>query len=178
MVSRLAKNPVDIPSGVSVSINDQGIAVKGKNGELKQFIHPAVSVAHSDQQLLVSPKNGESASNALAGTLRALISNMVHGVNEGFERKLTMVGVGYRAKAQGKSLNISAGFSHPVDLVMPEGISVETPSQTEIVVKGADKQAVCQMAANIRAVRPPEPYKGKGIRYADERVILKEKKKK
>ncbi len=178
MVSRLAKNPIDIPSGVKIDLNAQAIVIKGSKGELTQAIHPAVAVAQNDQQLLVSPKDSEKASNALAGTFRALISNMVHGVSEGFERKLTMVGVGYRAKAQGKNLNLTAGFSHPVDMAMPEGIVVETPSQTEIVLKGADKQAVCQMAANIRAVRPPEPYKGKGIRYADERVILKEKKKK
>lgn len=178
MVSRLVRNPIVIPTGVAISLNADNITVKGKNGELKQLLHEAVKVEQNDQKLQVSPKNGGTESNALAGTLRALIQNMVNGVTQGFERKLTMVGVGYRAKAQGKSLNISAGFSHPVDMTMPEGVSVETPSQTEIVLKGADKQAVCQVAANIRAVRPPEPYKGKGIRYSDERVVLKEKKKK
>jgi large subunit ribosomal protein L6 len=178
MVSRLAKNPIEIPSGVEVSIANALISVKGKNGQLQQAIHDAVSITQNDKQLLVSPNNGARESNALAGTFHALVNNMVQGVSQGFERKLTMVGVGYRAKAQGKKLNVSAGFSHPVDVEMPEGVAVETPSQTEIVLKGADKQAVNQVAANLRAIRPPEPYKGKGIRYADERVILKEKKKK
>lgn len=178
MASRIAKNPVSVPSGVDIKLSDSSIVVKGKNGELTQAIHPLVKVAHNDNQITVQAKNGEIEANALAGTTRALVSNMVHGVSEGFERKLKLVGVGYRAKAQGKMLNLAVGFSHPVDMEMPAGVTVETPSATEIVLKGADKQKVCQIAANIRAVRPPEPYKGKGIRYADEQISLKEAKKK
>lgn len=187
MVSRVAKYPVHLPAGVDVAIADATVVIKGKKGELKQSFGPLVTLAKVDNQLLVSINPASSSasgpaanreSNKLAGTLRALVSNMVRGVSEGFERKLVMVGVGYRAKTQGNILNISAGFSHPVDLDIPVGLVVETPSVTEMVIKGSDKQRVCQFAANIRAIRPPEPYKGKGIRYSDERVILKEAKKK
>lgn len=178
MVSRVAKNPVVIPKGVEVNIQGKLVTIKGKLGELKQDIHPLVDVMQQDGAIVVAPNNSEIQANALAGTARALLKNMVQGVTEGFECKLTLVGVGYRAKAQGKSLNLAVGFSHPVDLTMPEGVSVDTPTQTEIVLKGANKQVVMQAAANIRAVRSPEPYKGKGIRYADEQITLKEAKKK
>ncbi|OGO90892.1 MAG: 50S ribosomal protein L6 [Coxiella sp. RIFCSPHIGHO2_12_FULL_42_15] len=178
MVSRVAKNPIEVPKGVDIKISDNRITVKGKNGELKQNLPRLIAMTHQDSKITVRPVDDEIKSNALAGTLRALVQNMVRGVTDGFERKLVLVGVGYRAKAQGKKLNLAVGFSHPVDLEMPEGITVDTPSQTEIILKGADKQALCQMAANIRAIRPPEPYKGKGIRYADETIRLKEAKKK
>lgn len=178
MVSRVAKNPVPVPKGVEIQVKNNVITVKGKNGELKQTLHRLISLTHQDALITIRPVNDAIESNALAGTCRALVQNMVRGVNEGFERKLILVGVGYRAKAQGKSLNLAVGYSHPVDLEMPEGITVDTPTQTEIILKGADKQAVCQMAANIRAIRPPEPYKGKGIRYSDEIIKLKEAKKK
>jgi len=175
-VSRIANSPVQIPAGVDVKIADSAVTVKGKLGELTQAILSGVVVAEEDKQLVFKVSSDEQ--DVAAGTMRALIANMVHGVSEGFERKLEMKGVGYRAKAQGEKLDITAGFSHPVQLAMPEGVKVETPSATDIVVKGADKQKVNQMAANIRAVRPPEPYKGKGIRYVGERISLKEGKKK
>lgn len=178
MVSRVAKSPIEIPAGVEVKLAGQEIAVKGKLGQLSHAIHGKVNVLQVESVLQVEPTNGSKESNALAGTTRALVNNMVHGVSEGFERKLMMVGVGYRAKAQGKVLNLTVGMSHPVNMEMPEGITVETPSVTEITVKGADRQLVNQVAANIRAVRPPEPYKGKGIRYKNERIVRKEAKKK
>jgi large subunit ribosomal protein L6 len=178
MVSRVAKSPVEVPKGVDVKLTPELITVKGKLGELTHNIHALVNVTQAESLISFAPVNGDTQANALAGTTRALINNMVKGVSEGFERKLVLVGVGYRAKAQGKVLNLSLGFSHPVDVTMPEGVTAETPAQTEIVLKGADKQQVCQMAANIRALRPPEPYKGKGVRYHDERVIQKEGKKK
>ena len=178
MVSRVAKNPIEVPAGVDMKISGQAITVKGKLGELSQQINAAVKIVQADNAVHFEPANELLASNALAGTSRALVNNMVRGVSEGFQRKLVMVGVGYRAKAQGKTLNLTVGFSHPVNMDMPEGVTVETPSVTEIVLKGANKQKVCQIAANIRAIRPPEPYKGKGIRYDDEHVIRKEAKKK
>ncbi len=178
MVSRVAKSPVEIPTGVEVKIAGQKITVKGKLGELSRDIHTLVKIAQADNVLQFAPTNDSLKSNALAGTSRALVNNMVQGVSEGFEKRLDMIGVGYRAKAQGRVLNLTVGFSHPVNLPMPDGITIETPSATEIVVTGTDKQVVCQMAANIRAIRPPEPYKGKGIRYKDERVVRKEAKKK
>jgi large subunit ribosomal protein L6 len=178
MVSRVAKNPVDIPSGVEVRLVGQTISVKGKNGELHQVVHPAVNAMIEDNKVKIAPADEARESNALAGTMRSLINNMVMGVSEGFVKKLVMVGVGYRAKVQGKKLNLSVGFSHPVDIEMPEGITVEVPSNTEIVLKGANKQQVAQLAANIRRIRPPEPYKGKGIRYDGEHISLKEGKKK
>jgi len=176
--SRVAKNPIAVPTGVDVKLTNDAITVKGKLGELHQTIHSLVNVEHIENELRISPANEAKQSNALAGTTRALLNNMVTGVSEGFTCKLVMKGVGYRAKAQGKMLNLTVGKSHPEDIEMPEGITVETPSQTEIVLKGADKQALKQLAANIRAVRPPEPYKGKGIRYDGEVIVMKEGKKK
>ena len=177
-MSRVAKNPVAIPSGVEVLISDTEIAVKGPLGSLRQALTGQVSVQREGDTLVCSAREGIVNSRAMSGTVRALVNNMVTGVSKGFERKLTLVGVGYRAQAQGDKLNLSLGFSHPVVHQMPAGVKVETPTQTEILIKGADKQRVGQTAAEIRAYRPPEPYKGKGIRYADERVILKETKKK
>jgi large subunit ribosomal protein L6 len=178
MTTRIARNPIDIPKGVEVKLEGQALTVKGPKGELSRVNHALVSVTLADNALKFAPVNTSKDSNALTGTSCALAKNMIKGVSVGFERKLKMVGVGYRAKAQGNKLDISAGFSHPVVLEMPEGITVATPAQTEIVITGADKQRVCQAAANIRSVRPPEPYKGKGIRYSDETIILKEAKKK
>lgn len=178
MGSRVANNPVSIPSGVEVKLAGQQLTVKGKQGELQQAIHDAVSIKQEDNALVFAAANDSTESSALAGTMRALASNMVTGVSEGFEKKLILKGVGYRANAQGKKLNLTLGFSHPVEVEMPEGVSVAAPSNTEVVLSGANKQQVCQMAANIRALRPPEPYKGKGIRYHDEHVVIKEAKKK
>ena len=178
VVSRVAKNPIKIPSGVDVKINGQEIVVKGKLGELKEKIHPTVKIVNKDNILQFEPSNQSQKVNALAGTARALVNNMVHGVSQGFECNLVMIGVGYRAKAQGNILSLTVGFSHPLDMKLPKTITVDTPSNTEIVLKGADKQEVSQIGANIRAVRPPEPYKGKGIRYKDEHVVRKEAKKK
>lgn len=178
MASRVAKNPIHVPAGVDLKLDGQNLVVKGKHGELKWVAHESVGLSLDNGVLQVELKNDEKKTNALAGTTRAVVQNMVHGVGQGFERKLVLVGVGYRAQAQGKQLNLTVGKSHPVGFVMPQGITVETPTATEILLKGADKQQVCQMAANIRAVRPPEPYKGKGIRYSDEVIVLKEVKKK
>lgn len=175
-MSRVAKNPVKLPQGVQVNLAGRNLSVKGAKGTLSVTLHPAVKIEQADGVLKVLVDN--PADYAYAGTMRALVANMVKGVTQGFERKLELVGVGYRAQAQGKKLNLTLGFSHPVNYPVPEGITVETPSQTEIVVKGADKQLVGQVAANIRGFRPPEPYKGKGVRYATERVVLKEAKKK
>jgi large subunit ribosomal protein L6 len=177
-MSRVAKAPVDVVSGVEVSIAGQQVTVKGKNGTLSRVFNDAVEVVQEEQQLKAVARDGIANAMAQAGTARSLLNAMVIGVSEGFEKKLQLNGVGYRAQAQGKKLNLTLGFSHPVVYEMPEGISVETPSQTEIVVKGADKQVVGQVAANIRAYRPPEPYKGKGVRYSDETVLRKEAKKK
>ena len=177
-MSRVANNPVQIPSGVEVTLNGQLAKVKGTKGELNFEIHAAVEVNQQDSTLTFAARDAAQSSNALAGTTRALLNNMVMGVSQGFEKKLTLIGVGYRAQAQGKKLNLSLGFSHPVEYNVPEGINIETPSQTEIVVPGIDKQQVGQVAANIRAYRPPEPYKGKGVRYTDEHVVRKEAKKK
>ena len=177
-MSRIAKAPVDVLSGVEITIAGQEITVKGKNGTLTRVFNDAVEVVQEDAQLKVVPREGAVDGWAQAGTARSLLNNMVVGVAQGFEKKLLLNGVGYRAQAQGKKLNLTLGFSHPVAYEMPEGISVETPTQTEIVVKGVDKQLIGQVAANIRAYRPPEPYKGKGVRYADEVVRRKEAKKK
>jgi large subunit ribosomal protein L6 len=177
-MSRVANNPVQIPTGVEVTLSDQAIKVKGPKGELSQATHSFVAVNKEDTVLKFSATNNEKAANAMAGTMRALVNNMVTGVSQGFEKKLTLIGVGYRAQAQGKKLNLSLGFSHPVEHAIPEGVTVETPSQTEVVVAGIDKQKVGQVAADIRAYRPPEPYKGKGVRYTDEHVVRKEAKKK
>ncbi len=178
MVSRVAKNPVNIPQGVDVKFEGAVLTVKSKRGELKQTIHPLVSLVHADDQIKLAPTNTSISANALAGTMRALISNMVLGVTEGFQRKLELRGVGYRAKATGDMLDLSVGFTHPVQIKMPAGIEVQTPTQTEIVLSSADKHMVSQVAANIRRIRPPEPYKGKGIRYFGEQITLKEGKKK
>jgi large subunit ribosomal protein L6 len=177
-VSRIAKTPVTIPSGVEVKLDGQGMAVKGPKGNMEIDIHRLVSVAQDDVSLNIAPKADDKSAWAMAGTMRALISNMVTGVSQGYERKLQLVGVGYRAQAKGKVLNLNLGFSHPVNYLVPEGIEVSTPSNTEIVVRGCDKQRVGQVAAEIRAHRPPEPYKGKGVRYSDEHVVRKEAKKK
>ena len=176
--SRVAKRPVAIPSGVDVNLTGNVLKVKGKLGEMSQEIHRLVKATVESDEMTFAVTNGGKEAKALSGTMRALAQNMVLGVSQGFERKLTMVGVGYRAAVQGKALNITAGFSHPVSVAFPDGISIETPSNTEIVVKGFDKQKVSQVAANIRAIRPPEPYKGKGIRYQGEQIIMKEGKKK
>jgi len=175
-MSRVAKNPVDLPSGVDVKMSGRNIQVKGPKGELSLNLHPTVDMVHEDNQLRLAATTEDSAM-AMAGTMRALVSNMVTGVSVGYEKKLTIVGVGYRAQAKGNSLNLSLGFSHPVVYQIARGVSVETPSQTEIVVSGTDKQLVGQTAAEIRRFRPPEPYKGKGVRYADEQVRRKQAKK-
>jgi large subunit ribosomal protein L6 len=170
--------PVQIPGGVEITIGDGEVAVKGPLGTLKQSVPGNVALRRDGNNVLVDRSDDSIGSDAMSGTLRALVANMVHGVSKGFERKLTLVGVGYRAQAQGDKLNLTLGFSHPVVHQMPKGVKVETPTQTEILVKGLDKQQVGQVAAEIRAYRPPEPYKGKGVRYADEVVIIKETKKK
>jgi large subunit ribosomal protein L6 len=177
-MSRIAKAPVDVLSGVEVSIAGQEVSIKGKNGTLVRVFNDAVEVTQEENQLHTIPREGKANGWAQAGTARSLLNAMIHGVSQGFEKKLQLNGVGYRAQAQGNKLNLTLGFSHPVAYEMPVGISIETPSQTEIVVKGADKQLVGQVAANIRGYRPPEPYKGKGVRYADEVVRRKEAKKK
>lgn len=177
-MSRIAKSPVALPSGVEVKVNGTEVSVKGTKGNLTKVLNDQVDVQVNDGVVLVNPKAESKTAWAQAGTARALINNMVQGVTEGFEKKLQLVGVGYRAQAQGKVLNLTLGFSHPVNHELPEGITVETPSQTEIIVKGADKQVVGQVAAEIRGYRPPEPYKGKGVKYADEYILRKEAKKK
>lgn len=177
-MSRIANSPVVLPSGVEITLKGQEVSAKGKNGTLAMTIHNNVEVVQEDNELRCSARDGAKQSRALAGTMRSLINNMVMGVSEGFEKKLQLNGVGYRAKASGKALNLTLGFSHPVDYQLPEGVTVDTPSQTEIVLKSADKQLLGQVAAEVRAFRPPEPYKGKGVRYADEYVRRKEAKKK
>ena len=177
-MSRVAKNPVTVPAGLEVTFRTDALTVKGKNGALSLPLTGAVKVELNDGQLTFVAADNSKHANAMSGTVRALVANMVKGVSEGFEKKLQLIGVGYRAQAQGKTLNLSLGFSHPVVYEMPEGVSVATPSQTEIVLTGADKQAVGQAAAEIRGYRPPEPYKGKGVRYVGEQVIMKEAKKK
>ncbi len=176
-MSRIANNPVTIPSGVDVNIVGSLITIKGGKGELSHDIHPLVKVEQEDSVLKTTVSNNSKTANALSGTTRALIQNIMTGVTEGFERKLEIVGVGYRVAVSGKVLNLTLGFSHPVEFAIPEGITIETPSQTEVIIKGIDKQQVGQVAANIRAYRPPEPYKGKGVRYSDERIVRKEAKK-
>jgi len=175
-MSRIAKAPITVAKGVELKVDGQHVTVKGSKGTLELDLHPTVSVKLEDGVVTVTP--ADDSAWAMAGTMRALIGNMVTGCGEGFQKKLQLVGVGYRAQGKGKVLNLSLGFSHPIDYPVPEGITIETPSQTEIVVSGSDKQRVGQVAAEIRAFRPPEPYKGKGVRYADERIIRKEAKKK
>jgi large subunit ribosomal protein L6 len=177
-MSRIAKKPIKVPSGVTVTVNGNSLAVKGAKGELSFPLDGNVEVVQEDGVLQVRQTGEGHHAHAMAGTTRAIVNNMIHGVAQGFERKLTLVGVGYRAAVQGKALNLTLGFSHPVAYPIPEGITIETPSQTEIVVRGTDKQKVGQVAAEIRAYRPPEPYKGKGVRYSDEVVVRKETKKK
>ncbi len=179
-MSRIAKLPVKLPQGVNATVAADAVTVKGAKGALTLKLDEGVTVAQKDQELLVAVADGKSTNErvAAAGATRANLANMVAGVTKGFERKLELVGVGYRAAVQGKNLNLTLGFSHPVSFPVPEGISIETPSQTEIVVKGVDRQKVGQVAAVIRGYRPPEPYKGKGVRYAGERIVMKEGKKK
>lgn len=177
-MSRVGKMPIAVPQGVDVKISAEAITVKGGNGTLSLPANRLVAVSQDGALLKVAPTNDSAEANAMSGTFRALLANTVNGVSKGFEKKLTLVGVGFRAQAQGQKLNLQIGFSHPVVKDMPAGIKVETPSQTEILIKGADRQVVGQIAAEVRAFRPPEPYKGKGIRYADERVVIKETKKK
>ncbi len=177
-MSRVANQPVVIPGGVDVQVSGQKVTAKGPKGNSELDINSLVKVEMEDSSLKVASNNAEKKSVAMAGTMRALLNNLVVGVHEGFEKKLELRGVGYRAQAQGNKLNLTLGFSHPVVHDIPEGVKVETPSQTEVVVSGINKQAVGQVAADIRAYRPPEPYKGKGVRYVDEHVVMKEAKKK
>ncbi len=174
-MSRIAKAPIDLPKGVELDVKGDQVKVKGPKGNLQLRLHPNVTVEKQDSSYSVRPAS--PADLPMAGTFRSLINNMVVGVSDGFEKKLSLVGVGYRAQAQGKTLNLALGFSHAIEYQAPEGITIEVPSQTEIVVRGCDKQRVGQVASEIRAFRPPEPYKGKGVRYADERVVRKEAKK-
>ena len=177
-MSRIAKAPIEIPSGVEVKVAGQNVSIKGSKGAFNYAVHQEVTVTQEGNALKVGLSSSKSKDYSMAGTMRSLLSNMVQGVSQGFERKLELVGVGYRAKAQGAKLNLPLGFSHPVEYAIPAGITVETPSQTEILVKGIDRQQVGQVAADIRAYRPPEPYKGKGVKYSDERIVRKEAKKK
>jgi large subunit ribosomal protein L6 len=177
-MSRIAKLPVELPQGVEFKQEGNVVVIKGSKGSLSLELNTEVELSSEDGALSVAPRSGSRFAIAVTGTTRALLANMVQGVTEGYERKLQLVGVGYRAQAQGGKLNLTLGFSHPVVYDIPEGVSVETPSQTEVVVKGSDKQKVGQVAAEIRGFRPPEPYKGKGVRYSDEHVRLKEAKKK
>jgi large subunit ribosomal protein L6 len=177
-MSRVGKMPIDIPQDVDVAIMEDQISIKGKGGTLSLALNALVNIVNKDGKLSFQPANESRDANAMSGTVRQLVNNMVVGVTKGFEKKLNLVGVGYKAQAQGAKLNLQVGYSHPVDKLMPEGITVATPTPTEVVIKGADRQRVGQVAAEIRAVRPPEPYKGKGIRYADEKIVIKETKKK
>ena len=177
-MSRVGKMPIAVPKGVDVSVSAEQISVKGSLGTLVRPVNELVTIKNDGGTLKFAPANESAEADAMSGTMRALVANMVDGVSKGFEKKLTLVGVGFRAAAQGPKLNLQIGFSHPVVKDMPAGITVTCPTQTEILIKGADRQAVGQIAAEVRAIRPPEPYKGKGIRYADEKVSLKETKKK
>lgn len=177
-MSRIANSPVSIPSGVELSIDGSRISAKGPKGQLQMDAHPSVEVVRDGDELTFKARADHAIGNAMSGTMRSLVNNLVVGVTTGFEKRLSVVGVGYRAQAQGKKLNLSLGFSHPVDFIIPDGITIETPTQTEIHVKGLDKQLVGQTAAEIRRYRPPEPYKGKGVRYVDEHIVRKQAKKK
>jgi large subunit ribosomal protein L6 len=177
-MSRVGKMPVAIPAGVDVSIKGDQINVKGSGGTLSLVQNALVTVSNDAGKLTFAPANESREANAMSGTMRQLVNNMVVGVTKGFEKKLTLIGVGYKAQAQGSKLNLTVGYSHPVNKEMPAGLTVATPTPTEIIIKGADRQRVGQVAAEIRAIRPPEPYKGKGIRYADEKITIKETKKK
>jgi large subunit ribosomal protein L6 len=177
-MSRVGKMPITVPQGVDVSITADQVSVKGAMGTLVRAVNPLVTVKNEAGKVSFVPANDSVAADSMSGTMRALVANMVNGVSKGFEKKLTLVGVGYRAQAAGSKLNLQIGFSHPVAKEMPAGITVACPTQTEIIIKGSDRQVVGQIAAEVRAIRPPEPYKGKGIRYADEKVTIKETKKK
>ncbi|MEO7743818.1 MAG: 50S ribosomal protein L6 [Usitatibacter sp.] len=177
-MSRIAKYPVVVPDKVQVTVDGSEVTVKGPLGTMKQAINREVTVKLENDQVTFVAADETQAANALSGTMRANVANMVKGVREGFQKKLTLVGVGYRAQAQGNKLNLTLGFSHPISYLLPEGIKAETPTQTEILIKGVDRQKVGQVAAEVRAYKPPEPYKGKGVRYADEKVVIKETKKK
>jgi len=177
-MSRIAKNPIELPQGVEFKQDGNVVTIKGGKGSLSLELHNEIELKQEENTVAVMARSGSRFASAMSGTTRALLANMVRGVSEGFSRKLELVGVGYRAQMQGNKLNLTLGFSHPVVYDIPEGVSVETPSQTEVVIAGSDKQKVGQVAAEIRRFRPPEPYKGKGVRYADERVVLKEAKKK
>ena len=177
-MSRVGKSPVAVPQGVDVAIKEDQISVKGAGGQLALAVNSLVKVNNEGGKLTFTPVDASREANAMSGTMRQLVNNMVVGVTKGFEKKLSLIGVGYKAQAQGAKLNLTVGYSHPVNKDMPAGITVATPTPTEVVVKGADRQRVGQVAAEIRAIRPPEPYKGKGIRYADEKITIKETKKK
>ena len=177
-MSRVGNNPVAIPGGVEVKIAGSDLSIKGPLGTMNYSVHPSVAVDREGDTLVFKPREGVENANAFSGTMRALVNNMVTGVTKGFEKKLNLIGVGYRAQAQGDKLNLSLGFSHPVVYQLPDGIVAETPTQTEIIIKGIDKQRVGQVAAEVRAYRAPEPYKGKGVRYSDEKVVIKQTKKK
>ncbi|UCH40574.1 MAG: 50S ribosomal protein L6 [Gammaproteobacteria bacterium] len=177
-MSRIAKKPIELPNGVEFSVNGREVSAKGPRGNLTVTLHDAVELKQEENVVMLSPKDDRQSSVAVTGTMRSVVSNIVEGVSSGFEKKMQLVGVGYRAQAQGRQLNLSLGLSHPVNYQVPEGIEIETPAATEIVVRGCDKQKVGQVCAEIRAYRPPEPYKGKGIRYADEQIVRKEAKKK
>jgi large subunit ribosomal protein L6 len=177
-MSRVAKEPIELPQGVEFNQSGTAVSIKGGNGTLSMELNPEVELVREDSTITVKPRSGSRFSAAISGTTRALLANMIEGVTRGFEKKLQLKGVGYRAISEGKKLNLTLGFSHPVVFEVPDDITVETPSQTEVIVKGNDKQRVGQVAAEIRGFRPPEPYKGKGVRYADERVVMKEAKKK
>jgi len=177
-MSRIAKKPIELPNGVEFSVNGREVSAKGPKGYLTLTLHDAVNLTQEDNVLTLSPRDERQSTLAVTGTMRSVVNNIVEGVANGFEKKLQLVGVGYRAQAQGKQLNLSLGLSHPVNYQVPEGIEIETPAATEIIVRGCDKQQVGQVCAEIRAFRPPEPYKGKGVKYADEQVVRKEAKKK
>lgn len=177
-MSRIAKKPVELLDGAKVNISGDEVAVEGKNGKLSLTLHKDVQIKEEDGQLVIAPKVENKPSWAMAGTMRSLVNNMVIGVTEGYKKELKLIGVGYRAAVQGNNLNLTLGYSHPIDFAIPEGIKIEAPSQTDLVVSGADKQLVGEVSAKIRSFRPPEPYKGKGVRYADEHISLKEAKKK
>ena len=177
-MSRIAKEPIELPKGVEFNLSGTTITLKGSKGSLSMDLNSEIELSQEDSTLQVKARSGSRFAAAMSGTTRALIANMAHGVSEGFEKKLELVGVGYRASMQGSKLNLTLGFSHPVNYAIPEGVTIETPSQTEVIIKGSDKQKVGQVAAEIRHFRPPEPYKGKGVRYAGERIVMKEAKKK
>jgi len=177
-MSRIAKNPISLPKGVDVALSGNSVNVKGPKGQMNMELHGSVEINQEGSELTFKPRTNQKTGWAMSGTMRSLVSNMVTGVSNGFEKKLLLVGVGYRAQSKGKVLNLTLGFSHPIDYAVPEGITIDTPSQTEVIVSGCDKQKVGQVSAEIRAFRPPEPYKGKGVKYADETIIRKEAKKK